>query len=136
LQADKYSFGWSKQKKKKKLSNIAAKLKDKRISITMVRVQFLSFATFPIPLISHRSLPESKFSKVGSLQISSSNPQNLQTDKFVRFGNLPQMWQFFQICDWQAQYYLRFTNLGFANSIFLQTKTSANPQIQPISEST
>ncbi len=36
---------------------MAAKLKDKRTSITTVRDQFQSFATFPTPLVSHWSLP-------------------------------------------------------------------------------
>jgi len=36
---------------------MAAKLKDKKTSITTVRDQFQSFATFPTPLASHWSLP-------------------------------------------------------------------------------
>jgi hypothetical protein len=38
-------------------SQMAAKLKEKRTSITTVRDQFLSFATFPTPLLSHYPLP-------------------------------------------------------------------------------
>jgi hypothetical protein len=93
----------------------------------------------PISIISHLPHPSyfslSNLSKVGRPEISTSNPQIcrlsnlLDLRTFRNCGNL-------QICDWQAQYYLRFTDLEFANSIFLQTKTSANPQIQSINEST
>ena len=36
---------------------MAAKYRDKRTLITTVRGQYLSFATFPTPLLSHYPLP-------------------------------------------------------------------------------
>jgi hypothetical protein len=50
-------MGWSEWKRKYNYSKMAAKLKEKRTSISMVQDQYLSFATFQTPLVSHSSLP-------------------------------------------------------------------------------
>jgi hypothetical protein len=56
-----YSISWSRRKWKYKYSKMAAKLKNKRTSITTMGAKIQAFDIFPTPLISHWSLPFSSF---------------------------------------------------------------------------
>ncbi len=50
-------------------SKMAAKYRDKRASITTVRDQYQSYATFPTPLIFHYPLPFSIFWELQTFHI-------------------------------------------------------------------
>jgi hypothetical protein len=53
---DDQSLGWSERKRKQNYFKMAAKLKEKRTSITTVPSMFQSFATFPTNLLFHYPL--------------------------------------------------------------------------------
>ncbi len=68
---------------------MAAKYRDKRTSITTVRDQYLSYATFPTPLIFHYPLPLRRVLKYLFIRMKCASRivRNLSN----RTGNLPNL---------------------------------------------